>query len=88
VGRAGFEPATNWLKASNPSYPMSLFLIGFHYSSSPHFRQFHHSFGPVFPSIYAFSIKIVGKGIVVFRLAQRPRDSNPEPCYFAPRHAS
>jgi hypothetical protein len=27
VGRAGFEPATNWLKAACPTDPKLLFLI-------------------------------------------------------------
>ncbi len=38
VGRAGFEPATNWLKATHLSYYKALFLIKFSCNTSPQLR--------------------------------------------------
>ena len=63
VGRAGFEPATNWLKATTSSCLIFMLLLSFSSSSSPHFRQFHYSFGLVFFSFIAFSEAFVGKVI-------------------------
>ena len=40
VGRAGFEPATNWLKATRSSAHNTLFIITFSREPSPHFGQF------------------------------------------------
>jgi hypothetical protein len=61
VGRAGFEPATNLLKAIASGGRIFMFLLLFFWSSSPHFQQFHYSFTIVFPGFITVSGASVGK---------------------------
>ena len=63
MGRAGFEPAPNWLKAIAANFRIFMFLLSFFRSNSPHFRQFHYNFALVFFSFLAFSGAFVGKVI-------------------------
>ena len=85
VGRAGFEPATNWLKAKASTSCISMFLYDISGLYSPHSCEFFYSFtfesigfhvfcmafaGNFFPATNLRGIRTLSYSL--FRLAMTP----------------
>ncbi len=54
VGRPGFEPRTNWLKATRSSRRNILFLKQLHKQTSPHLSDFQYSLPVDFIGFFQF----------------------------------